>query len=528
MSPLKFSLAALAVASLATTSLGCEVGDPFPCVSTRTVSDRILSRLVFFTSLSLTQGRLVQCNSLKLVGLGSRLLFPNSTAYTEREDSFFSLNERLQPTCIFQPVDAAEVSLGLTTLLEVPACQIAVRSGGHHHAAGSNNIHDGVTIDLVKLNSVSYDESTQTTKVGPGAQWGDVYRYLDPMGLAVAGGRDATVGVGGLIIGGGNSFYSARRGMVCDGVVRFEVVLGSGEIVVADTNTNADLWVALKGGQNNFGIVTSFELDTFETGLLWGGTVYYSLDKRQTLIGAFSDFADKVDENTASSSILFWSWQPSVQSTLIGTSFVNVDNVVYDEPHEEFYAIQNLTSSMRSTNITDLTELTDRSLPYSCVEFTFSFKNDPRVMNKVIDLHDAVVATFEQQSKDFISVAMFQPLAQSYAQQGTARGGNVLGLDQFQETRILSIIWLQVKPELVATARELVQGWYDEIQAFAKSVGKDSDWIYLNYAYGSQDPIAGYGKANVDKIRAAAAKYDPAGVFQTRVPGGFKVSKVSL
>lgn len=27
-------------------------------------------------------------------------------------------------------------------------------------------------------------------------------------------------------------------------------------------------------------------------------------------------------------------------------------------------------------------------------------------------------------------------------------------------------------------------------------------------------------------MREAAAKYDPTGVFQTRVPGGFKISKV--
>ncbi|KAJ1337171.1 prosolanapyrone-II oxidase [Microdochium nivale] len=467
------------------------------------------------------------CASLDVIGLGERLLFRNTTGYTEREESFFSLNERLEPTCIFQPVDKHEVSLGLTTLLKVPGCQLAIRSGGHHHAAGSNNIHHGVTIDLVKLNGVSYSQDSKTTTVGPGAQWGAVYRYLDPLGLAVAGGRDATVGVGGLIVGGGNSFYSARRGMVCDGVVRFEVVLANGEIITADKDNNSDLWVALKGGNNNFGIVTSFDLDTFENGLLWGGTVYYGLDKRQPLVDAFVNFAENIDDNTASSSILFWSWQPSVKTTLIGTSFVNVDNVVYDAPHKEFFAIENVTSSMRSTTVTDLTEeLEFVGEIYDCVEFTFSFKNDPRVMNKIIDLHDAVVAEFGQQSDDFISIAMFQPLAQSYAREGLARGGNVLGLDTFKETRVLSIIWLQVKPEHVASARALVQSWYEEIQAFAMSISRDSGWIYLNYAHGTQDPISGYGKANVDKIRAAAAKYDPTGFFQTRVPGGFKISKV--
>lgn len=274
------------------------------------VNSRILS-LTPYCALS-------QCDALKSAGLTERLLFPFTPAYTAREESFFSLNERLEPACIFQPASATEVSLGLTTLLSVPECQIAIRSGGHHQALGINNIHNGVTIDMGKLKSVLYDRTSKTTTVGPGATWGDVYRYLDPMGLTVAGGRDHTVGVGGLILGGGNSFYSARKGMVCDGVASFEIVLSSGEVTTADKDTNADLWVALKGGNNNFGIVTSFELDTWETGQLWGGTVYYGTDKREALIDAFVNFGEKVDESPASSTILFWSWQPAAKGTVVG------------------------------------------------------------------------------------------------------------------------------------------------------------------------------------------------------------------
>lgn len=51
-----------------------------------------------------------------------------------------------------------------------------------------------------------------------------VYETLDKLeNVAVAGGRAGTVGVAGLILGGGNSFYAAREGLVCDNVVNFEV-----------------------------------------------------------------------------------------------------------------------------------------------------------------------------------------------------------------------------------------------------------------------------------------------------------------
>jgi hypothetical protein len=50
---------------------------------------------------------------------------------------------------------------------------------------------------------VSPDQTV--TSIGPGARWGEVYPILDVMGLALTGGRDARVGVGGLSTGGMNS-----------------------------------------------------------------------------------------------------------------------------------------------------------------------------------------------------------------------------------------------------------------------------------------------------------------------------------
>lgn len=74
---------------------------------------------------------------------------------------------------------------------------------------------------------------------------------------------------------GGLSYFSYSRGFICDNVVNYEVVLASGEIVNANAETNKDLWVALKGGGNNFGIVTRFDLGVFEQGQLWGGKTFY-------------------------------------------------------------------------------------------------------------------------------------------------------------------------------------------------------------------------------------------------------------
>lgn len=60
-----------------------------------------------------------------------------------------------------------------------------------------------------------------------------------------------------------------------DNVLNYEIVLASGEIVNANTNDNRDLWLALRGGSNNFGVVTRFDFRTFPQGPFWGGSIYY-------------------------------------------------------------------------------------------------------------------------------------------------------------------------------------------------------------------------------------------------------------
>jgi FAD/FMN-containing dehydrogenase len=154
------------------------------------------------------------------------VLFPDDALYQDAVDGHWSLEARLSPKCFVQPHDAGEVAKVVTTLVEAnktELCQFAIRSGGHQTWAGAANIEDGITLDLAYMNSTTYNPENATASIQPGARWGGVYKTLDALGVAVPGGRAATVGVAGLATGGGNSFYGSREGFVCDNVVRFEV-----------------------------------------------------------------------------------------------------------------------------------------------------------------------------------------------------------------------------------------------------------------------------------------------------------------
>ena len=72
----------------------------------------------------------------------------------------------------------------------------------------------GVTIDMTGISSVTINADKTVASIGSGATWLDVYLYLDGLGVAVAGGRNAAVGVGGLTLGGWSFLLSPESDLV--------------------------------------------------------------------------------------------------------------------------------------------------------------------------------------------------------------------------------------------------------------------------------------------------------------------------
>lgn len=61
---------------------------------------------------------------------------------------------------------------------------------------------------------------------------------------------------------GGPSFLGSQYALSANDVVNYEVMLANGDIVDANSEENKDLWMALKGGGNNFGFVTAYKIGT--------------------------------------------------------------------------------------------------------------------------------------------------------------------------------------------------------------------------------------------------------------------------
>lgn len=184
------------------------------------------------------------------------------------------MTEFQDPSCVFLP-DSAESVADAVALFSQNECKFAFKGGGHSAIPQAANINDGILVPMQAINGTDINFENNHIRVGAGAKLVDFYRALDPHNLTAVIGRFGAIGMG-LTVGAGISYLSNSEGLAVDNVINYEVILANGSIVNANASCHADLFWALKGGNNNFGVVTHFHLRTLETeGAIYGGFVFY-------------------------------------------------------------------------------------------------------------------------------------------------------------------------------------------------------------------------------------------------------------
>ena len=132
---------------------------------------------------------------------GTRLSATSTAPLIDR--TIRSQNCHLPAACILKAKNAVDVAIMLRIVRDLGA-QFSIRSGGMNPNPGFSSIGgNGVLIDLENLNTMRLSEDRKTVAVGPGARWGEVYKYLDPHGISAVGSRSPVPAVGGFIAGCG-------------------------------------------------------------------------------------------------------------------------------------------------------------------------------------------------------------------------------------------------------------------------------------------------------------------------------------
>ena len=198
----------------------------------------------------------------------SAVLVPDDEAY-EAARTIAPGGVDWRPAAIVRPTDSAGVAQAVRFARDT-GLELAVRAGGHS-ALGLGRDHGALTIDLRGLESLEIAEDGRSAWAGGGLTAGAYTAAVGAHGLATPFGDTATVGIGGLTLGGGVGFLSRSRGMTIDSLLAAEVVTADGEVVVADAEHHPDLFWGLRGGGGNLGVVTRFRYALHEVSSVVGG-----------------------------------------------------------------------------------------------------------------------------------------------------------------------------------------------------------------------------------------------------------------
>ncbi|KAF2120044.1 hypothetical protein BDV96DRAFT_641904 [Lophiotrema nucula] len=473
--------------------------------------------------------QLIQRDQLIAAGLQHLLLLPDSDAYLNREASYWAANVALHPNCIVQPRTTEEVSRVVKVLAKIGG-PVALRSGGHTQWEGSNDVYNGVTIDLGRMTKVTYDSHSKLASIQPGPRWGDVYQELLKYNVCVTGGRDGNVGIGGFLTGGGNSYYAGLYGFACDNVANFEVVLANGDVVNANATSHSHLWTALKGGSGNFGIVTRFDMYTIPAKDIWGGIRAATRNEGDKLAQTMVDFTNDNDKNPEDAYIINYTFNPSSSSdVLVAHVIVDTNGVVNASAFDKIQKVPVVVEDVRKRTMANMADSYLLPSHQQQVWFSLTFKNDVKVIKKAGEMHDTLVDELKGliPAGNFTTQCLFQPIPTLFAKHSVQRGGNVMGLDKVNENALLWLITGATEtPEQQKIMREKLTAFSATLERFAKLKGLDVSWQYLNYVDKTQDPLRSYGMYNLDFIRKVATEYDPSRMFQTKVVSGWKIPNV--
>ncbi|KAH6990268.1 FAD binding domain protein [Ilyonectria destructans] len=473
-------------------------------------------------TVSLSTGASCACSKLS-AEYGNSVLASNSANYTTEATAVWDIRSYLSPKCIFLPKDADQVADALS-IFSSCGSQFAVRGGGHMNFPGANNIDGGVLMALSELADITVADDKGSVDVGPGTRWVDVYEALAPHGLYCIGGRLKTIGVPGLSLIGGFHYLINKYGMTMDNILSYDVVLGNGTQVVANSTENPELFWGLKGGGSNFGVVTKFTIKALPIPLISTTLQQFNESAVEDFIKATSNIASHQSPDIAAGSVISITY--NITAGKISPSLLGVQEGTESPPSSfaNFSAIASVATVNRVLPPIEWHDQLESPLRMFRVQFAHkTMKPDGDQLYRIYQAWKAAVEDISDVEGLYPTFVM-NVLPASAASVAKNNGvGNTWGLEDDQPYILwqLSTGWGSATDDLRMTnwARSFVDYWHSENQA----LGLASEFIYMGDAGEFQDPFPGFPLENVRRLRDVREAYDSAGVFRRLNWGGFKL-----
>ncbi len=326
------------------------------------------------------------------------------------------------------------------------------------------------------------------------------------------------------------SFFSNMYGWGCDNVVNFELVTAAGTVINVNRSSEPDLFFALRGGGNNFGVVTRFDVVAYPQGQMWSGSLAYAWAAKGALVAGLVDISRRVVTDDPKAALwLSLVFSPELADWVVAAELSHADpqpDGAHPSIFDSLFRVPDPLSVSAGTKWqSEATAAVDAALPGGLRHFSWSITVvlDEALMG---DLQDLFMSEMEDVAElpGAIPFCLLQAMSTTQLQKMGRDGGNALGMAHHPQPLLMVLggaMWADARHD-EAIRQALVRAMHKS-RDLAKSRGLDHTYEYMNYASYLQDPVSSYGPASKARLLAIANKYDPEGIFQKLVPGGFKL-----
>jgi FAD/FMN-containing dehydrogenase len=253
-------------------------------------------------------------------GLKGAVYAPGDEGYDEARGAW-NLNAEQRPALVVVAEGASDVIAAVRFAKEV-GLGVGVMATGH---GVGTPCEGGVLVNTSRMKGVRVDPVAQTARVEAGALWADVIPEAQAHGLAGLVGSSSHVGVVGYTMGGGFGWLGRKYGFNASGVREADVITAEGELLRVSAEEHPDLFWGLKGGGGNFGIVTSLEFELYPLTAVYGGNVFYPVEKANEVLDVYARWsAELPDEMTTGIAFLNIPPLPFLPEPLQGKSVITV------------------------------------------------------------------------------------------------------------------------------------------------------------------------------------------------------------
>ncbi|CAN8103174.1 unnamed protein product [Discula destructiva] len=435
-----------------------------------------------------------------------------------------SKQQEVVPACRVEPKSATEVARIVDILVD-HWCRFAVKSGGHMTITDASNSIGGVTIDLHNMKHVEVlDDDATRANLGPGLILVEAYSAVEKYNRTMIGGRVNDVGLSGYTIGGGLSNLNAQYGMALDNVFEYELVLPNATIVNVSETAHPDLYFALRGGGNNFGIVTNFQVRLIPQGLIMQGSKVYNANYTDQLIEQSYELATTLSNDTYMS---FWNrfvWNAASSTYTMSFTQAYYEPILEPPVFDALNQIPFESSTIRLNHMSNFTY--DDSAPYGLRRLyaTITHKPSQELHKQILNIYREEIQPVKNLT-GFTSSIVVQALHINAINAMKSRGGNALGVESDGPLMIVlfTLGWKNKEDDAAMSA--YMDRWIGRAKAAANEMDLLNRWQYINYCSYGQDPFSGYGETNKLRLQEVQKSIDPMGVFTSQglCRGAFKV-----